>query len=237
METRVYFMDMTLPAGLTAAQALSTARRLSLPRREKIGKFKYEQDKLLCLGAGLLLEYGLKRYGLTEREAAFSYGEHGKPYLADHPGIRFNLSHSGNMVMAAFSGSEVGCDIERQTPARLDVAERFFAKKEFTALKNAASDKERDMMFGRLWVLKESFLKATGEGVSLPMDSFCFSPGDRTVVELSETAVERTGKGGDSYRFKEYALPGYYAAVCLDAGTGDAERTVFCSFQNLQDMV
>ena len=62
-----------------------------LPERmEKAGRFRFERDRLLCVGAGFLL---LEALGLRD-ESALRYGENGKPYLPGGPA--FNLSHSGN---------------------------------------------------------------------------------------------------------------------------------------------
>lgn len=95
-------------------------------RQEKIERLRYAADRRLSLGAGLLLDQGLKRFGLRERTEAFGTVENGKPCLLHHPEIQFNLSHSGSMVMAAFASCPVGCDVEKKQKARMDVAKRFF---------------------------------------------------------------------------------------------------------------
>lgn len=91
----------------------------------------------------------------------------GKPYLKDWPRIQFNLSHSGAYGVCAVSDAPVGVDVEMIRPLRQDVAKRFFTKVEQGYL-SAQPPKE----FFRLWTRKESFTKAIGKGLTLPMDRF-----------------------------------------------------------------
>lgn len=190
--------------------------KLSENRQQKIERFRYAQGKALSLGAGLLLDYGLRQYGIREREARFIYGENEKPYLRDYPEIFFNLSHSGSMAMAVFADKEVGCDVEQIGEPDFRVARRFFAEGERKLLQEAG-DKEARELFYRFWVLKESFLKVTGEGIRMPLNDFCISLEDRIQVKVKGRHQE--------YGFSELALPGYRAALCQQ-GEGDVEAEV-----------
>ena len=75
-------------------------------RKEKIDRMKVENAKLLSLGAGILLNRGLKEYGI--QGASVFYGENNKPYIEGADSLYFNLSHSGSMAVCAFSDAEVG---------------------------------------------------------------------------------------------------------------------------------
>ena len=60
-----------------------------------------------------LLGFALKkRFGITGFPLEIGLGEYGKPYLAAHPGIEFNISHSGLYVVVAVSDVPVGIDVE-----------------------------------------------------------------------------------------------------------------------------
>lgn len=194
----------------------SLCSMLSEKRQQKIKRFRYAQGKALSLGAGLLLDYGLRQYGIRERETALIYGENKKPYLRDYPEMFFNLSHSGSIAMAVFAGREVGCDVEQIGKPDFRVATRFFAEGEKKLLEKAG-DEETDKLFYRLWVLKESFLKVTGEGIRMPLDDFCICLGEKIQVEVKGKYQE--------YRFQELALPGYQAALCLK-GTEEVKAKV-----------
>lgn len=88
--------------------------------------------------------------------------------------VVFNLSHSGNYVLCAFSdrpGEEVGCDIEVVKTYLPRIAKRFFTDAEYQRLEEADKGEQSDLFF-RHWVLKESFMKATRLGTRLDTRSF-----------------------------------------------------------------
>jgi 4'-phosphopantetheinyl transferase len=118
----------------------------------------------------------LGRYAsIPPSEVRFCYGRRGKPAL-DLEGtvLRFNLSHSGDLALVAIAlGREIGVDVER---VRVDrdferIATRFFSKVEVATLL-AFSPAERTEAFYRCWTRKEAYIKAIGEGLAIPLDSF-----------------------------------------------------------------
>ncbi|MCD7956929.1 MAG: 4'-phosphopantetheinyl transferase superfamily protein [Lachnospiraceae bacterium] len=153
-------------------------RNMPKERQKKIDKTRMEQDKKLSLAAGILLDLGLKKYGLNAVDTQICAGEYGKPYLPDYPEIHFSLSHSKEMALAVFSEMEIGCDIEYQKKPNEHLARRFYCPQEYAWMQEAADEEERKTRFYRLWTLKESFIKTTGMGLRLPLDSFCFSFGE-----------------------------------------------------------
>lgn len=105
----------------------------------------------------------------------FGYTLHGKPYLKKPASaLRFNVSHSGDLGVAAFAGgAEIGVDIEQVRP-RTDLeglAARYFAPQERDWLLSVPKPGRLDAFF-RLWTCKEAFIKARGEGLSYPLDQF-----------------------------------------------------------------
>jgi len=181
--------------------------QLSAYRRAKIDRYRFIKDKRLSLGAGMLMDRGLREYGLKEADVTIGQQKNGKPYLPEHPHIHFNLSHSENMVLAVFAGAEVGCDIEYTKEADLKLAKRFFCPEEYEFLASLEGE-ERNSAFYRLWTLKESFLKATGMGMELPLNSFGFYLSDGIIkVRQSYDKLE--------YSFRQYSFGKYWAAVCI----------------------
>ena len=187
---------------------------VSAGRREKCDRFRFDRDKRLCLGAGVLLNYALGFFRCSPSSREIVTGENGKPFFRDK-GIFFNLSHSGDFVLCAVSTREVGCDIEQVRGIDLNIARRFFFGSEYDDILSRPTDREKTEMFFRYWTLKESFMKATGKGMSLPLDSFSVTPGDP--VGLSQTFDRR------KYDLREFScIPGYRCAVCSvvpDSGT------------------
>ncbi len=150
-------------------------------RQEKANKYLFEKDKKLSLAAGILLEEGFNRLSLDAKEREIGYLEHGKPYLINRPDINFNLSHSGEVAIAVFSKKEIGCDIEKIKNYNESIANRCFSLEEKDFILHS---KNKDEVFCRIWVMKESFLKAIGVGIGIKMDSISFSiDGDNITIK------------------------------------------------------
>ena len=84
---------------------------ISGQRRSQALRFRHEQGQRECVLAYLLLKRALKEeYGI-DSNPLFGYGPHGKPFLIDHPGIHFSLSHCREAV-AKLSGTGITNDIK-----------------------------------------------------------------------------------------------------------------------------
>lgn len=125
---------------------------------------------------GRLLEYAVSRlYRIGVPELSRDKGEHGKPCFRIHPEIRFNISHSGDLVICAVSDFEIGIDIQEKSRMNTDrIAKKVMSPDEH---KKYLGSSERQDFFYRVWVMKESYVKWTGDGItrelhSLPMDGW-----------------------------------------------------------------
>ena len=179
--------------------------KVSNKRKQKIDSYRMKKDKLLSLGAGVLIDRGLKAFGLCEANIRIAEGDYGKPYFPDYPEIHFSISHSEKMVIAVFADTEVGCDIEYMVSADLEIAERFFCRAEYEFIMRHKKQ-DRKEAFYRIWTLKESFMKAVGSGLMLPMNEFCIR-------------IEGDIKVEQYYNNKEYGMRDwkdgeYHAALC-----------------------
>lgn len=209
----IYWMDTGGLEEETCFRAYYQA--MSPARRKKVDSCLFGKDKRLSLGAGILLDQGLSAYGLRERTTKTAYGEKGKPYLPEHPHIHFNLSHAGSRAMAVFAGVETGCDIEQVQKADLELAEKFFTPGEYTCIVGQREGKQQDEMFYRLWTLKESFLKAVGEGLILDLDAFEINVSPAGKVSVAPRKKEALKVCRGEFAFRQYRLGEYCAAVCF----------------------
>ena len=186
-------------------------------RREKTDRFRFEKDRRLSLGAEALLRHALRCADLDAASAGFDYGADKKPYLKDGR-LFFNLSHSGIWAVCAVAGYEVGCDVEQVAPIDLKLARRFLPE-EYADILSQPTAEERLELFYRYWTLKESFLKATGLGMKLPMDRFQIRLGTEISVIQSVD--------GRRYTFREYDdLPGCRCALCAAGECRDTELRI-----------
>ncbi len=176
---RLYIADVS---SLDIERALA---EVSDYRRRKALRCPDDDKRRCSLGAELLL------YRALGGPVEYTLGDNSKPYIDGGP--HFSLSHSGRYTVCAVADCEVGVDIEhpRENTARL--AKRFFTESENERL--AASDAP-DEEFCRIWVVKESYIKATGMGFKTPLNSF-----------------EAQGRIGE-YSTALFEHDGYHIAVC-----------------------
>ncbi len=178
-------------------------------RKKKIDRCRFLSDRMQLLAAESLLRHALKEVGRDAGALSFAYGAHGKPYLNDAEGFYFNLSHSGETVLLAVSDAEIGCDVERIRHANDRLIRRVAAPEEYARFSACAGD-ERDVLLTRLWVAKESYLKACGEGITT-------DPAAIRIEFGTEPGVFRDGNPVP-YALREGAADGYRYAVCRAGG-------------------
>jgi 4'-phosphopantetheinyl transferase len=132
----------------------------------RAGRMKSPEGRTRAVVARAALRNLLAReLGRTPEELVFTVGPHGKPRLDDESaGVRFNLSHSGDLALIAIARGavEVGVDLEELRP-RADL--RGVARRVFTQAEREAVEAGGEIAFYRHWVAKEAFVKATGRGI------------------------------------------------------------------------
>ena len=137
-------------------------------RKNKASQLKFDKDKKLSCGAYLLLKKMLEEYGI--HNPLLKTEKYEKPYISNYPNLHFNLSHSGKYVACTISDRKVGIDIEYNDPRiDLSIAKNFFFNKEYEAIINSNNSANE---FFKYWVLKESYMKYTGLGFNLELNSF-----------------------------------------------------------------
>ena len=121
---------------------------ISSQRREQALQFKFEQGQRLCVAAYMLLKQALREQEGILDNPIFEYGEHGKPSIVGHPELHFSLSHCKEAAVCVLSRRPVGIDVESIGRYSESVA------------------RYAGLAFIRLWTMKESLLKLTGEGIN-----------------------------------------------------------------------
>lgn len=141
-------------------------------RKEKLDKLKVEDAILTSAGAGLLVQRALKKsFGISKNDIKIRYNEMGKPYLKGFENCFFNIAHSGNYCVVVTDDSECGVDIETKDDINYAVTRRLFTDKERSAVEDAPED-EKQIVFRKIWTMKEAYLKLNGTGISVPLKSF-----------------------------------------------------------------
>ncbi|MCP4178616.1 MAG: 4'-phosphopantetheinyl transferase superfamily protein [bacterium] len=136
-------------------------------------KYRQDIDKLRAAVSCLLKKYIID-FKYNSETPEIEYNSFKKPYFSDYPGVKFNLSHSGDWVVAAVSEYEVGidCEIMKKLDSFLDIAKNYYSREEYVYLLEGESSFAQISRFYDIWTKKESFIKAVGKGLSLPLTSF-----------------------------------------------------------------
>ena len=175
-------------------EAGSLFELLDSAEREQASRFKFPAPRNRFLISRALLRQALSRYLRTEaRDVRFRATANGKPELAEGGDLRFNdlrfndlrvndlrfnLSHTeGVTVFAIVRHRRVGVDVERirQDTNAMELAERFFSRPEVQWLRSQPAAQHIPSFF-TCWTAKEAYIKAQGEGLSLPLSSFGVLP-------------------------------------------------------------
>lgn len=197
-----------------AADAVAEEEYLALlspDERERYGRLGRESVRREFLVGRALLRTTLARYlRIAPHDVEFQYNGFGKPSLsAPREPWEFNLSHSAGLAVCAIAAVEVGVDVEdrSRTVEFLDLARSFFAPAETAFLESLTSERQRGAFF-EIWTLKEAFIKARGQGLSLPLADFAFTlqppkpPSIAFLPQLSGVA--------DEWQFVQISLPPDY---------------------------
>jgi 4'-phosphopantetheinyl transferase len=191
---------------------------LSAEEVARARRFVHQTDRRRYVLAHGLLRLVLSGYvGARPQDIVFEEGPGGKPRLAEHPGPRFNLSHADDLALVAVSRDrEVGIDVERirEIGSLRALADACFSPSERAALAAIAGPLRLQAAFAG-WTRKEAFLKAIGEGLARPLDSFevTLLPGEPARLVRVDDAPDAP----ERYTLREVQpAPGYVGAVAVE---------------------
>jgi 4'-phosphopantetheinyl transferase len=166
---------------------------LSIDERTRAGRFYFEKDRKRFVVRHGILRMILGYYlGVEASELQFCYGRNGKPRLADTFGngaILFSMSSSEGLALYGFTRNrEIGVDVEcvRDIPEMDQIIELIFSARETQVYRALPKHLKREAFFA-CWTRKEAFVKATGDGLSKPLDKFelTVNPGEpATLLEI-----------------------------------------------------
>jgi len=187
---------------------------VSPEKRTRIRLLRNPDDAHRTLFSELLLRFlVMRKYGIPNREICLDFDAYNKPFLRNFGGFHFNTSHSGRWIVCALDRTAVGIDVEfmkEVDPGEFNDILSPEERKDLFALKG----NDRLAYFYRLWTLKESYSKATGEGLNINFGSLTFKKRSQ-----GEAALISGGGYGRNFFFRTYNLDPFHAlAVCSQRG-------------------
>jgi 4'-phosphopantetheinyl transferase len=156
--------------------------------------FAHDRNRFV-VARGLLRRLLGSYLGAAPGALRFKYTKYGKPFLEMPRSalvLSFNLSHSDAMALIAVAWHrKVGVDVERVRPdIQYDsIAKNVFSTREYADLCGLPQE-QRCAAFFAGWTRKEAYIKARGEGLSRPLDSFSVSllPDEPALLESEDDA-------------------------------------------------
>jgi len=180
---------------------------------------------------------------VAPQDIEFSFNAHGKPDVVGPAKAKrpFNIAHTeGMVVFASCEIGQIGVDVERLTRStNIDIAHRYFAKPEVDFVISHREDEERRLAFLKVWTLKESFIKAIGMGLAIPLADFAFididSPNPRVQIlnaSLGDASMWRfaTTSPADGY-IASIAIADHPSAAPLRINVRDFETLINSSMK------
>lgn len=189
----------------------------------RAARFYFDKDRNQFIVSHGMLRQTLALYlGIAPRALRFRIEKNGKPELTGdgHDGsLNFNLSHSGELALLALARNQiVGVDVEFHRPdfAGEEIADRFFSAAEARKLRTLPEEQKVEAFF-RCWTRKEAYVKARGEGLTIPLNSFdlTFAPGEPPAL------LRVAGHPEELQRWRLYNLTpgeGYSGALLVEGG-------------------
>lgn len=209
-----------VPETIEPAMAQALLSAVSAEKRQKIARFVRREDQYRSLLGDALVRSTIVRHTpLANADIRFVANDYGKPSLAGKTDFSFNLSHSGSWVAMIWSKSPLmlGVDVERVAPIDFRIAESFFSPRENVDLAARTGEAKLDYFY-RLWTLKESYIKAIGKGLSMPLGRFS--------LVRSEPGVWHSPEA-ERFRFASFELDrSHIVSACAEDAEAPAEAGI-----------
>ncbi len=214
---------------------------LTVDEIAKVERYRMPSSQIQALYVRNYLRKVLSSYSEFVPEAwRFEYGEKGKPSLVAEQqlktGLNFNISHSKEHLLIAVCHRlgkpvQLGVDIEHaRSSTNIDsIMKHYFSDKELADLLELNKEQQRERFFD-LWALKESYIKATGNGLATSLRSFSFD-----FSKLTKKTLELSSSGFQSGLYNEIRL---YSGIGLDlycAQQDDSSTDWQCCLGRLDD--
>ncbi len=157
-------------------QAAGIEREMLSPAEtDRMEKFQFEPDRYRFIVSHCALRIILSRYlDIAPQQVQYQYTDKGKPSLVPATGLFFNLAHSGELALVAVGlHSQIGVDVEfiRMVDDLDQLAKSCFSQSEFQAFQQTPAALKQRVFFNG-WTRKEAYIKAVGDGLSIPLDQF-----------------------------------------------------------------
>ncbi|WP_425424803.1 4'-phosphopantetheinyl transferase family protein [Staphylococcus schleiferi] len=201
--------SLKLPNKFSSENFKFAINNISDSKRKTIERYIYKNNRLRSLLSDLLIRYiVMNKFNLKNDDLVFCSNKYGKPFLKNSSDFHYNIFHSGKWIICTIHSQKIGVDIEKVRYLDFNILIQSFSKYEKSYFTNAGED-DISKTFFYIWTLKESYVKALGKGLYIPLNSFTiknrFLENDISVY---------TNYYDNNFYFKKYHYDNYIFSVC-----------------------
>lgn len=203
---------------------------VSQERQSRLRRFAKIDDTYRSLIGDLLVRFVFqKRYGLIGGDLKIGTNDYGKPFLPEYPSFHYNISHSGEYVVCVVHDDAVGVDIEYIGPFDLHLAKELFTQDEY---QEVLANEDSLAVFYDIWTLKESYIKAVGQGLSKSLKGFSIKKHTNEAIQITDMQTNRLIT---DYVCRQYKVENYRLAVCAHHVNADqfSSQPLCVTFQEI----
>ncbi len=243
IESQEIHIWMTWPDEITDISLLSSYELiLTQEERQRCQRFLREKDRKMALITRAFSRDVLSRYlNIQPQEVRFTVDGNQKPQLLEPSlPLSFNLSHTqGLIICSVILHADIGCDVEliKRQNAFMEIAKRYFAACEINDLKAMPADIQQKRFF-EYWTLKESYLKALGDGLNRPLNDCSFHIGQKSADLFYNSNIELTtleeGAGEKCRSFLYY--PNDTHCIAMTVANAEHENYELSVFRIMQEV-
>lgn len=220
---------------LAKPEQIGNCAALDDKEHERAGAFRFDEDRKLYIAAHQFLRQTLSQYAPVAPKAwLFTTTEYGKPFITN-PGyeyLQFNLSHTKGLIACAISHTNaVGVDVEKHKPLNdlRSLCRYALSPVEADDVLSIMNSREREKRFFTYWTLKEAYIKATGMGLSSPLQQFTLvqEQNARKGWWLRARPTSRAYYLEKAWRFETRILGQYHLAVSIKSVENQKTRFIY----------
>lgn len=206
---------------LTPPEAVDITQEDWLDSNEqaRANNFKFSKDRHLYVAAHLYVRNILSQYGsLPPSSWCFQTNLYGKPFVSNHQytELCFNLSHTQGLIACIISYKQaVGIDVEQYKPLPdfNALCQTAFSPLEIADILSLKKRSVQEQRFFTYWTLKESYIKARGMGLSIPLQQFSFIETTTGKWELHCDPILMSS--GKNWQFSTHKINEHYLAIAV----------------------
>ena len=203
--------------------------QLDSEKQQAIRSMKNQYVAKEALMSALLIRHIVNiELGFCNSEIVFGKNQYGKPHLIGKNDFHFNLSCSGDWAVCAIDSEAVGIDIEKIDYQQPKIVLEVLSSAELTAYNNL-NLKDKTSFFYNIWTRKESYVKAIGTGLNIPLNAVTVLAKNKNDIFSPVIKAIPTNK----YFFKQYFMDNDYSLTVCAMGKNFADKIVFIDKDNL----